>query len=161
MSEQELDLRRSIQIVRRHKIIVGSFAVLGLIAGAGYAVLHPPLLSSSALVALPPSNHDAPTQAVVAASNRVLAAALRSIHPGITLQTLQCRVQARTLTSNLLSISAQGKTAGQAEMTANAVANSYVAYVKTSGSAAGTVQAHLLDRPQAQPAPPFPLICLW
>ena len=50
-----------------------------------------------------------------------------------------------SLTSNLLSISAQGKTAVQAERTANAVANSYVAFVKRSGSAAGTVRAHLLE----------------
>ena len=33
MSEQALDLRRSAQIVRRHKIVVGIFAALGLLAG--------------------------------------------------------------------------------------------------------------------------------
>ena len=33
MSEQALDLRRSVQIVRRHKIIVGIAAALGLARG--------------------------------------------------------------------------------------------------------------------------------
>jgi len=145
MSEQALDLRRSVQIVRRHKILVGSFAVLGLLAGAGYAVLRPPMVTSSAIVALPSSNHDGATQVVIAGSNPVLRDAVGNIHPAVSLQTLRSLVQVKSLTSNLLSISAQGKTAVQAERTANAVANSYVAFVKTSGSAAGTVRARLLE----------------
>jgi len=145
MSEQALDLRRSVQIVRRHKILVGSFAVLGLLAGAGYAVLRPPMVTSSAIVALPSSNHDGATQVVIAGSNPVLRDAMGNIHPAVSLPTLRTVVQVKSLTSNLLSISAQGKTAVQAERTANAVANSYVAFVKRSGSAAGTVRAHLLE----------------
>jgi capsular polysaccharide biosynthesis protein len=145
MSEQALDLRRSVQIVRRHKILVGVFVLLGLLAGVGYAVLKPPMMSSSALVGLPPSTHDTATQVVIAGSNPVLAQALRSIHPAVPLLTLRDRIQVRSVTGNILSISAQGKTAAEAEGTANAVANSYVAYVKTSKSAAGTVQAHMLE----------------
>jgi len=145
MSEQSLDLGRSAQIVRRHKILVGSFAVLGLLVGVGYAVLRPPLLTSNAIVALPPTNHDTATQAVIAASNPVLRDAAGNIRPPMSLQTLRGLVQVKSLTSNLLSISAQGKTADQASGTANAVANSYVAYVKTSKSAPGIVRAHLLQ----------------
>jgi capsular polysaccharide biosynthesis protein len=145
MSEQALDLRRSVQIVRRHKILVSSFAVLGLLAGAGYAVLRPPMLTSNAIVALPSSNHDTATQVVIAASNPVLRDAMGNIHPAMSLQALSSLIQVKSLTSNLLSISAQGKTAAQAESTTNAVANSYVAYVKTSKSAPGTVHAHLLQ----------------
>ena len=77
MSEQALDLRRSLQIVRRHKIIVGIVAVLGLLAGVAYTVLNPPMLTSTALVVLPPSTHDMATQVVIAGSNPVLAGALR------------------------------------------------------------------------------------
>ena len=144
MSEQALDLRRSMKIVRRHKILVGAFVALGILAGASYAVLKPPMVTSDALVGLPPTTKDASTQVVIAGSNPVLSAALRTIHPAVPLLTLRDRVQVKSLTPNILSISAQGKTAAEAEGAANAVANSYVAYVKTSKSAAGTVQAHVL-----------------
>ena len=82
MSEQALDLRRSLQIVRRHKIIVGVCAALGLLAGAGYTLLNPPMLASNALVALPPSTHDMATQVVIASSDHVLTVALRQHPPG-------------------------------------------------------------------------------
>ena len=53
-------------------------------AGAGYAVLKPPMLASSALVMLPPSTHNMAAQAVIADSDPVLASSLRSIHPAAT-----------------------------------------------------------------------------
>ena len=58
MSEQALDLKRSVHIVRRHKILVGAFILLGLLAGVGYGLFKPPMLTSSALVGLPPSTRD-------------------------------------------------------------------------------------------------------
>ena len=54
MSQQALDLRRSVQIVRRHKILVAIVVALGVLAGGAYAVLNPPMLTSTALVALTP-----------------------------------------------------------------------------------------------------------
>ena len=145
MSEQTLDLRRSLQILRRHYILIGVFAALGLFAGAGYAVLNPPMLASTALVALPPSNHEAPTQVLIAGSNPVLSRALRSLDSPVSLQAIRSRVQVKSLTPNVLSISAKGKTAAQAERTTNAVANSYVAYVRAANSAVGPVQAQLVE----------------
>ena len=54
MSEQALVLRRSAQIVRRHKLLMGPLVVLGiLVGGAAYIVFAPPMLTSTALVALP------------------------------------------------------------------------------------------------------------
>jgi capsular polysaccharide biosynthesis protein len=144
MSEQALDLRRSMKIVRRHKILVGGFVALGILAGAGYAVVKPPMVTSEALVGLPPATKDISTQVVIAGSNPVLSVAERTIHPAVPLVTLRDRIQVKSLTPNILQVSAQGKTATEAEGAANAVANSYVAYVKTSNSAAGTVQAHML-----------------
>jgi uncharacterized protein involved in exopolysaccharide biosynthesis len=55
MSEQALDLRRSAQILRRHKILVGIVVILGALAGGVYAAANPPLLTSTALVILPQS----------------------------------------------------------------------------------------------------------
>ncbi len=87
MSEQALDLSRSVQIVRRHKIIVGVLAVLGLLAGAGYTVLNPPMLASNALVALRPPLTTSATQVVIASSDPVLSRALRRR------RARQCRCQ--------------------------------------------------------------------
>ena len=145
MSEQALDLRKSLRIVRRHRIIVGIVALLGLLAGVGYAVLKPPMLSSTALVVVPSATHDMATQVVIAGSNPVLSDALQGVKPVMSLQTLHSHVQVKSLTSNIISISTQAKTAAQAEGTANAVANSYIAYVSAAHSVAGKVQAHLLE----------------
>ena len=162
MSEQALDLRRSAQIVRRHKIVVGIFAVLGLLAGVGWTLHRPPMLSSQALVnvVLPRSEQAAApaqagatsinpalaTQMVIAGSTPVLENALRTIDPSMSLETLQSRVQVTNVAStDILSISAQGKTAAQAEDTANAVADSYVASHNTRNNRGGQVQARVLE----------------
>ena len=55
MSQQGLDLRRSVQIVRRHKILVGIMVAVGLLIGGAYATLNPPMLTSTALIVLPQS----------------------------------------------------------------------------------------------------------
>ena len=41
MSQQALDLRRSVQIVRRHKMLVSAVTALGILAGGAYATLRP------------------------------------------------------------------------------------------------------------------------
>jgi capsular polysaccharide biosynthesis protein len=145
MSEQALDLRRSVKIVRRHKILVGVFAVLGLLAGAGYAATHPPMISSNALVVISPSARDVPTQVIIATSNPVLSHALHRIGPPMSLEDLHSHIQVKRPTSNILSITAQATTAAQAERAANAVADSYIAYTGSSSSPAGKVQAQLLQ----------------
>jgi LPS O-antigen subunit length determinant protein (WzzB/FepE family) len=53
MSEQALDLRRSLHVAWRHKIIVGIVAALGFLLGAGYASIHPSMLTAKTLVVLP------------------------------------------------------------------------------------------------------------
>ena len=40
MSQETLDLRRSIQIMRRHKLLVGIMVALGILAGGAYAVVQ-------------------------------------------------------------------------------------------------------------------------
>lgn len=149
MSQEALDLRRSLQLVRRHKIVVGTFAALGLLAGVGLVLHRPPMLSSEALVevllsssaqaAAPPGgpgggNPALATQIVIATSDPVLASVQRTVDPSMSLPTLESRVQVTSVvSSDILSISAEGKTAAQAEDTANAVADSYVAYCRQSG----------------------------
>jgi capsular polysaccharide biosynthesis protein len=156
MSQQSLDLRRSVQIVRRHKILVGVVAILGLLMGAAYAVLKPPLLTGTALIVLPPSaqntqsgqNTVSPyteTQVVVAHSDPVLQAALPSVRPAMSLNELRSEVQVNAVTSYIISVSARSKSAADAEATANAVAESYVTYVNSTRNPAVQVSARLLQ----------------
>jgi capsular polysaccharide biosynthesis protein len=155
-------MRRSVQVVRRHKRILGAVVILGLLIGAAYAVLTPPMLTSSALVVLPdaPSSTgqaastttgsssaatDIATQVVIAGSNPVLAAALPHVSPAMSLAALQHKIAVSSVTGNIISIAASGKTAAQAETTANAVAQSYVTYVTAPNSPAGREVARVLQ----------------
>src|SRR4051794_4207484 len=103
MSQKALDLPRSIQIIRRHKILLSVVVILGILGGAAYAVLKPPMLSSTALVVLPaPQNQQAAgnstttgepdpftaTQKVVAGSSQVLLNALPKVRPAMSLDQL-------------------------------------------------------------------------
>jgi capsular polysaccharide biosynthesis protein len=164
MSEQALNLRRSVQIVRRRKILVGLVTVAGLAIGSAYAVLYPPVRTSTAQVVLPqavqsalsPANNATgngsagpqsymATQVVVATSNPVLTAALPQVSPATSLQTLRRKVNVTSPTIGILSISANGRTAAQAEATANAIAASYISYVGSASSTVGVVSAHELN----------------
>src|SRR6478672_2880242 len=152
MIQEPLDFKRALQLMRRHKIIVMIAAVLGLVAGAALAVLRPPMLTSQALVVLPPSTHGAVgtqlvgTQVVIAHSDPVLAGALRNIRPAVSLQELRDKVDAQSTTSTLIAISGKDKTATRAESITNAVAQSYVAYVGHAGNLPdGTIQARVLE----------------
>jgi capsular polysaccharide biosynthesis protein len=137
MSEQPLNLKRSLHILRQHWITVGLVVMLGLFAGVVIAALNPPLYTESALVALSTSTRNMTTQVLIADSNPVLAQAARSLHPAVSPQTLSRRVQVTTPIAFVISITAQGKTAAQAVDTANAVANSYVAYVSGANTPGG------------------------
>jgi capsular polysaccharide biosynthesis protein len=155
MNQQGLDLRRFMQIVRRYRVLVGVVVALGLIGGGAYAVLKPPMLSSTALIALPvsasqqpaPANGTDPftaTQQVVADSYQVLSGALSKARPDMSLTELSRLVQVGSPSPDIISVTAQGKKAADAEANANAVANSYIQYVGSSRSAVGRVHAHLL-----------------
>jgi capsular polysaccharide biosynthesis protein len=148
MSQQNLDMRGSMHTVRRHKALIGGVAVLGLLLGGAYAYLNPPLLSSTALVVFSDNsaqNSQAQasgidpglaTQVVIGSSAPVLAEALPHISPAVSPEALQSRITVTSVnSSNVLSFTAMGTSAAQAEATANAVANSYIAYV---GAATGT-----------------------
>ena len=129
MSQEALDLRRYLQTVRRYRAIVGFTAALGLVAGAAFAVLSPPMLTSKALVLTTGGASDIQTEAIIAGSDPVLAKAMRRVDPAVPLGALRGRVQVKNLTPNILAIGAQGTTAAQAKDIANAVADSYISYV--------------------------------
>ena len=166
MSQQALDMPRVVQTVRRHRLLVGIMAVLGLLAGATYAALNPPMYTGTALVLLPEdaqsaqsaqsvqdgsatgtSTIDAYTsvQVVVAGSDPVLSGALQNINPPISVTKLRGEVKVTSTTSGVISISATGTSAAKADATANAVADSYVAYVGEKNSPVHAV-ARVLQR---------------
>jgi capsular polysaccharide biosynthesis protein len=162
MSQQALDLRRVTRIVRKHRKTFGAVIVLGLLTGAAYATLKPPMMSSTALVVLPEifaqsaqsgatngggtnttSDIYMATQVVMAGSNAVLADALPNVSPAMSLQVLQKNVHITSVAgSSVISITASGKTAAQAETTANAVANSYIAYANSRNNPVGNVSVN-------------------
>ena len=158
MSQQALDLRRSVQIVRRHKILVVIVVALGVLGGTAYAVLKPPMLTSTALVALPQSPVSAApaaatsgtdpftaTQEVIAGTYQVLLNALPNVRPAMSVEQLRRDVQVGSPAPDIISINAKGKNAADTEVTANAVASSYVAFVNSPKSPVGHVSAQLLE----------------
>ena len=149
MSNQALDLRRSLQILRRHKVFVAASAVLGIGAGLGYAVLTPPMLTSTASVYLPSTVHDISTQVFIATSDPVLAGALRTLDSSESPPTLRSAIQVKNVTTNIIAFSAPGKTAAQAERTADAVAKSYVTYIDAPSRPGPPVQARILTSAKA------------
>jgi capsular polysaccharide biosynthesis protein len=134
--------------------------LVGLAIGAAYVIVRPPVLTSSALVVIPQAPASSSTsdsggssesggfintQVVIATSDAVLSGALPHISPVVSFGTLQADTQAKNVTDNILSITATGKSSADAEAKANAVANSYVAYVNKPSSPGGQIHAQLLE----------------
>ncbi len=140
MTDQAPSARSVLRLVERHRIVVSGLVMLGLLAGVGYGLSEPPRVTSTTLIVLPGSGRDMPTQVVIAGSTPVLAAAAGEAHVTEPLPVFQKQIQVKSLTANVLSISAQGTSASQAEASANAVGNSYVAfYAATNKGAAAQI----------------------
>jgi hypothetical protein len=146
MSQQPMNLRRSFQIMRRQKTVLGAVAGVGLIAGAAFGSINPPPLTSQALVVLPSSGPVIATQLVIATSDPVLAGALPDISPAPAgVAALRREVTATNASPNVVTISGRAGSVASAEQIANAVADSYVDYLASSQSPVGKVNAHLLQ----------------
>jgi capsular polysaccharide biosynthesis protein len=141
---KRLDLRGSLEIVRRQLAVLWVAAALGLLAGAGYVALSPTIHRSTALVVLPSTTSNSPTEVVVASSYPVLQRSLTRLHRAQSVQSLRSDIQVTNLTTDVISITARGGSDGQAEETANAVATSYVAYIGSASSPVGPVPARVL-----------------
>ena len=165
MSQQSLDVRASLQIAKRHKILLGSFVLVGLIGGSAYALTSPPKQTSEALVVIPESalgstsvnassgaltDSGAETQVLVAGSDSVLEGALPNITPSISFENLRTAVTVTNPAGTVIAIDGKSTSSGQAVSIANAVANSYVSYVSSSASPVGRIAARVLQ-PAANP----------
>ncbi len=158
MRQETLGLSRFLQLVRRAWTAVGEVAVVTLVAGIVFAVLHPPVLTSTATVLLAPqlqstqaaTSNGAPdpytaTEEVIADSNPVLAAALPAVRPAMSRAELRGDVRIGSPNSPLITVTAKGRVAADAEATANAVASSYIGYVNSAGNPAGHEEAVMLE----------------
>jgi capsular polysaccharide biosynthesis protein len=130
---------------------VAVFALVGLLAAAGFVKTHPPVYKATALVLLPgaaaatatgaaagPTGNDVATDAEIATSADVLAPAGHEVDPSLSLTTLDQRVTTTSNTSGVLGITAAGTNAKQDDALANAVARQLVLFVTTNGSTAGS-----------------------
>jgi capsular polysaccharide biosynthesis protein len=153
-----MSLRRSFELIRRNKAVVGGAIGLGLIIGAAFGSVNPPQLTASALVVLPNTKIPANTMTVLATSDPVLSSARPNISPAPTgIVTLRQEVTAVSTSANIMSIDAQAKNTAAAESAANAVANSFVGYLASSQSPVGQVNAHVLQ-PATTASGPNPLV---
>ena len=144
MDQQPMNLRRAAKVTRRYKVLIGAIALVGLIVGAGYAVINPPKLTSQALLVIPLPTPNIATQVVIAGSAPVLTGALPKLGSGETLQSLQEKVKVSQVTPNAISVTAKDNSAAAAVQDANAVAASYVAFITSGKSPFASVVPHIL-----------------
>jgi capsular polysaccharide biosynthesis protein len=145
MSEQALDLRKTLQFVWRRKRLVAIFAAAGLLLGSVYTAVSPPVPAGQALVILPSNIKDLQTQVVIATSDQVLQNAQQSVDRSLSLEALRKKITAKGLTSNVISITATGPTAGAAENLANSVAQSYISLLSSANGPGGPLQVRMLQ----------------
>jgi capsular polysaccharide biosynthesis protein len=151
MSTRQLSLREAFRIVRRNKTIIGIAFALGLVGGAAYGSINPPVFTAQSMVLVQTSAATAAqtdplgTQVIVATSTPVLQGALQGLGGSETLTQLGRQTSATSPSDNVVAISAVEGSAARAEQVANAVANSYVTFAGSSESPVGKVAARLLE----------------
>jgi len=127
MNQQAPDLPKFVQILGRYRALIALMAVLGVLGGAVFAALNPPVFTSQALVIFPAS--DCPAGAICGGP---LFAPDRPADIGAKLlQNLPSGVQVKPVAANGLWVSATGRTAAQAEAATNTAARSYFAYAQS------------------------------
>ena len=151
MNQPASDFPRFVQIIGRYRALIGVLAALGLLAGAVFAALNPPVFTSRALILLTPS---CPAGAICGGPQFVS----DNIGPR-SLQPLPSGVRVGSLAGNVLSVSATAGTAARAEATANTAARSYLVYYDSLIYSSGQVSVPVL-RPATSATGTAPLIRL-
>jgi capsular polysaccharide biosynthesis protein len=155
MSEQTVDLRSSLSILRRHRRVLAAAAVLGAAAGVVFVLLRPPMYTSSSLVLLPTAqdargqalSRDPETEIRIAESEVVLRPAGASLVPRMPVRDLSKRVVVTAPSNDVLQIDGQARTPERAEAISAAVAKSEVGFVTgASASQRSAEQAAIAAR---------------
>ncbi|MBI4940648.1 MAG: hypothetical protein HY830_07875 [Actinobacteria bacterium] len=136
MSDTVLDVRSARTLLRRRSRLLAVAAVVGLLAGVAYVAFVPPTLTSTTLVLLPTptlsggGGRDVATQVRIVLSEAVLGEAGRTVTPALSVGQVERRVRVDAPTDQLLEIRAGSAVASQATALSQAVADSYVAFVR-------------------------------
>ncbi|MDR2986823.1 MAG: hypothetical protein LBV34_18490, partial [Nocardiopsaceae bacterium] len=133
-----------------HQAIFALAVAVGIAGGVAYAFLRPPMLVSTESVVV--ANTKAVSingQAFIAGSQEVLRATRNLLDHPPSLGELQSRVRVASATDNVIVISAEAKTAEEAQELAKAVAQAYKHLLLTKNNPGGKARAHPLG-----PAPP-------
>lgn len=157
MAEQSVDLRSTLSVLRRHRLVLVIAAVIGVAAGMSFVVLRPPLYSSTSQVLLPPVKttdgqtpvRDVQTEIRIATSDGVFGPAGQAVTPPLSVQAMARRVHVSAPTSDVISIQARAATPELAEALAREVAKAEVAYVTTAASSLTTAETAALQKRQS------------
>lgn len=151
MSQQASDLPRPVQIIGRYRTLIGIMAVLGLLAGAVFAALNPPTLTSTALVLVSPCPDGAICGGPLFSPAYIQAELLKAFPSG---------VQVKPVTGNVLSVSATAGTAARAEAIVDAAARSYISYAGSLSYQGWPASAQMLQPATSatETAPPKQLL---
>ena len=114
MNQQQADLPRFVQVIGRYRTLVGIMAVLGLLVGVVFAALNPPVFTSRALVLYEPA---CPLGSICGGPEFAPNSGMAKPP-----ETLQSGAQIKPAAGNVLTVSAVGGTAAQAEAAADAAA---------------------------------------
>jgi len=146
MSQSASDVPRFVQIVSRYKALVGFMAVLGLLGGALFAALNPPVFTSSALVALTAPVPSSCPVGAICGGPAFPSVSVGSGYVGAKLlQTLPGDVQVKAGAGNALWVTTTARTAAQAEAAADEAALRYVNYADSLGDPGYPAAAQLLQ----------------
>jgi hypothetical protein len=149
LRDHTTDLRSTFGTLRRGSRLLAAAALVGLAAGAAYALVQPPPLTSTTLVLLPTpalaesSTSDVETQVHIALSATVLERAGQAVVPARPARSVKKMVQITAPTSQLIQIQATSTNPDEAKTVSQAVADSYVGYV--SNTAREVTAAALAD----------------
>ena len=159
MAEQSVDLRSTLSILRRHRLVLVMAALVGVGAGVGFGLLRPPMYASTSQVLLPPGQQsatgtplarDVNTEIRIATSDEVLGPAGQAVTPPMSIRALAKRVQVSAPTTDVLVLTARADTPARAEALSRALAQAEVDYETRAGSSLGNAEtAALVQRRQA------------
>jgi capsular polysaccharide biosynthesis protein len=120
-------------------------------------VFNPPKVTSEAVIVVPGASASAmTTDVVIAQSDLVLSQALPKISPSLSLQHLRTSVTATSLTSSLIQVTGSSTTQSGAESIANAVADSFISYIRSPSSPIGHQEAELFESATVAKGASFP-----
>jgi capsular polysaccharide biosynthesis protein len=149
VSAQQLDVKKSWQAIRRHRLIVAAVAAVGLLGGIAYGLAVPAMHTATSLVVLPPppatdaekatqaGAQSIDTQVFIAESEPVLKSAGQNLSPALTTDQVRDRVKVTAVTQDVIKIDAKGQTAQESMQLANAVAGIYLVYVTSAQNLPG------------------------